>query len=281
MEAHGQIPTFSLFGETKQFPDLVHCERFSARAPITDWRITAHRHAQMVQLFVIHDGFVQALVDGQAIALEDRCFLFVPAQTVHQFDFKPGTEGVVISIVQNLVGMVAPHTTELALALSAPLSGTLHQPLRAQTDLLAQLSIMPTRFRTQKLVGIAHSVLATVAECANRTGLNAHASAKFEALNLMIAEHLSDGWGASDYASALSVSTGHLSRICRDVVGIGATAFIAQKMNQEACRMLVFTQLTVSEIGYRLAYSDPSYFSKRFKAVQGVTPSEYRAQFRS
>ncbi|WP_239017514.1 AraC family transcriptional regulator [Paenirhodobacter huangdaonensis] len=35
----------------------------------------------------------------------------------------------------------------------------------------------------------------------------------------------------------------------------------------------------MAEIGYRLAFDDPAYFSRRFRAVRGLTPSDYRAQF--
>lgn len=103
--------------------------------------------------------------------------------------------------------------------------------------------------------------------------------ARLFALDDLISKHISEGWTASNFASALSVSTGHLSRLCRAATGMGATAYIEQHQIQEACRLLAFTQLPVSEIGYRLGFIDPSYFSKRFRAARGQTPSDYRALF--
>ena len=47
---------------------------------------------------------------------------------------------------------------------------------------------------------------------------------------------------------------------------------------EEACRLLAFTALPVSQVGYRLGYGDPSYFTRRFTRLQGQTPSAYRAR---
>lgn len=48
----------------------------------------------------------------------------------------------------------------------------------------------------------------------------------------------------------------------------------------EARRLLAFTLLPVAEIGYRLGFPDPAYFSRRFRAATGESPSVYRARFR-
>jgi AraC family transcriptional activator of pobA len=55
--------------------------------------------------------------------------------------------------------------------------------------------------------------------------------------------------------------------------------YIEAAMMAEARRLLAFTRLQVSEVGYRLGFSDPSYFSKRFKAKEGLTPLAYKARF--
>jgi len=60
---------------------------------------------------------------------------------------------------------------------------------------------------------------------------------------------------------------------------LSASAYIEAHIIQEACRLLAFTQLSVAEVGYRLGFADPSYFSRRFRAVQQETPSVYRQRF--
>ena len=275
------IPVFTLFGETEHFPDVIHCERVSARAPTHGWTIPAHRHAQMAQLFVITRGRVVARVDGMDAILTDAQFLFIPAQAAHQFTFDPQTEGWVFSLPLAVVTSIGPASREMTLALSRPLIGQTGPQLALMSDLLAEVSAGTGTFRAQAAVGLAHALMALIAEEAQAPARTTRppSRTRLAALDQLIGHHLADGWTAASYAAALSITTGHLSRLCRGASGMGASTYIEHAAMAEACRLLAFTQIPVSEIGYRLGYDDPSYFSKRFRKVRKQAPSEYRAQF--
>lgn len=275
------IPRFALYGEADPFPDVIHYETISARAPVHDWRIAPHRHSHLAQLFMIEDGAAHAVTDGDAHHLTTSDILFVSTSCVHEFTFRPMTSGAVFSFPSALVGALGPSRADIATALARPFATRATGRLRAAAALLRDTAQGDGPFRVQQLVALAHSVLAIVAESQART-LKADmtpGARKLVALNEMIAARMSRGWQASDYASALSISTGHLSRLCRAATGMGASAYIERRIMEEACRNLAFTSLPISEIGYRLGYSDPSHFSKRFRAAQGKTPSDYRAGF--
>lgn len=51
--------------------------------------------------------------------------------------------------------------------------------------------------------------------------------------------------------------------------------FIRLKM-QKACRLLDTSTAHIDEIGARLGYDDPYYFSRAFKKIQGCSPRQYR-----
>lgn len=281
MSAENTIPAFGLYGERDPFPDVIHFEDFSARAPVHGWRILPHRHSQMSQLFLVDSGWIDATTDGEERHITPDHFLYIPEHCVHDFVFRPGTSGGIFSFPISVVGSVAPDTHSILSALSKPLTGPLCPRLRQMTDLLRDMTLDATPFRAQQVVGLAHSVLAKLAEAHQPLpeGASGRKSARLFELNDLITRHVADGWTASAYADALSISTGHLSRLCRHATGLGATAYIEEKVMQEACRLLAFTQLPISEVGYRLGFLDPSYFSKRFRNAQGQTPSDYRAMF--
>lgn len=275
------IPTFTLYGETDYFPDVVHSERFSARAPIHGWHIAAHRHANMSQLFLIDDGQMDARVDGIEMTLTEMSFLFIPANTVHEFTFQPDTSGQVISLPLNVLHSIGPASQDVFAALANPVFGPISTTLHTLANALGETTTGKTKFRAQRAVGLAHSVLSLVAEARidaapSMRSSNAEYMHEFDRL---MKKNMTGSWTASDYAGALAISTGHLSRLCRAATGMGTTAYIEQSTMEEACRMLAFTQLSISEIGYRLGFADPSYFSKRFRLVRDQTPSDYRTQF--
>ncbi len=275
------IPIYTLYGETDRFPDVVHTERFSARAPIHDWSISAHRHQHLVQLFLVAQGSIDAIADGHSFHLKAEEYLFVPASCVHQFEFGPDTSGQVISVPLTVTTSFGPATEDLQAALSSVFKGPIDSGLESLAVSLETATRSQGAFRAQRMVGLAQSLLAIIAESQLMAteSEGPRPDARLRCLNDLIAEHQSKGWGASEYANALAITTGHLSRLCREATGMGAMAYVENRIMAEACRLLAFTQLPISNIGYRLGYADPSYFSKRFQKSQKCAPSAYRAQF--
>ena len=283
MTTQTPIPAFGLFGEADSFPDLIHFEDFSVRAPVHNWRIIPHRHGQMSQLFLVESGWIDATTDSRKQKVERGNFLYVPENCVHEFIFEPGSQGGIFSFPISVIRSIAPASDQVQAALSRPFGGEVTDHLAQVTDLLRDVAQAASPHRTQQVLGLAHTVLSALAEQrpAQSRDETGPASTRLMELDSLIAAHRSEGWTASDYASALAISTGHLSRLCRQATGTGAAGYIEQRTMDEACRLLAFTQLPVSQIGYRLGYNDPSYFSKRFRVTRGATPTDYRARFTS
>ena len=80
-----------------------------------------------------------------------------------------------------------------------------------------------------------------------------------------------------DFAELLKISPSHLSETVKSITGRTSTDLINDRIIIEIKRMLIQTELSISEIGYKLNFSDQSYFSKYFKKLTGVTPQHFRA----
>ena len=274
------IPELDLYGEPGTLPDAVHCEDFVARAPISDWRIEAHRHRHITQLMVLFEGAVDARVDRRRFTMTAGDFLFIPDNSAHDLSIQPGSDGMVLSVLSSALNTAAPYPEALRQTLSHPGHGQMTDTLAQTVQVIRASFAKASAFEPLILITLAQAVLAQVAEVLqpNQSNVSSPGSERLRALDGLIHSHLADGWSASDYARALNISTGHLSRMCRAASGIGAAAYIEQKRIMEACRLLAFTALPMAEIGYRLGYSDPSYFSKRFRSIRGITPSGYRSK---
>jgi AraC-like DNA-binding protein len=61
-------------------------------------------------------------------------------------------------------------------------------------------------------------------------------------------------------------------------LGLSAGELIRNRTLLEAKRLLTNPQLSISDISFRLNFSDNSYFTKFFKKTEGVTPEEFRKQ---
>jgi AraC family transcriptional activator of pobA len=282
MKQDPDIPDFALFGETGVFPDLVHCEEFSARAPVHNWRISAHRHAHMAQLFVVESGRIEAQIEGEKTDVNPLEFLYIPPNMVHQFTFEPESTGLVVSITNAIFETQPIGNDTMTATLANWRVGRLPDYAHSLVNLIVTAWAKDGPFRAQRVMGLTQALLGFVAEAADDAAYPGRQSHPILLrLDALVAERRVANWSPADFAKALSVSTGHLSRICRAATGRGASAYIERKRIQAACRMLAFTQFPISEIGYQLGYGDPSYFSKRFRLVAQSSPTEYRARFAS
>lgn len=78
------------------------------------------------------------------------------------------------------------------------------------------------------------------------------------------------------YADKLFVTTGHLTKVLKDVAGKTAGELIDDAVIMEARILLANPSLTISQIADELQFSDQSFFGKFFKKKIGASPSEYR-----
>ena len=77
-------------------------------------------------------------------------------------------------------------------------------------------------------------------------------------------------------SETLGLSRGHLHRKIKELTGTAPVEFLRTYRLNKATQLLRQNAYTVSDVAYRTGFSSPAYFSKCFKAVYGVTPTEYQ-----
>ncbi|MFZ0282672.1 MAG: AraC family transcriptional regulator [Bacteroidales bacterium] len=80
----------------------------------------------------------------------------------------------------------------------------------------------------------------------------------------------------SFYTSAFNVSEKQLNERCNKNFNCGLKTILRDRLMQEARKLLLSSELSVSEISYKLNFDDNSYFNKVFKKQTGITPKRFR-----
>lgn len=81
----------------------------------------------------------------------------------------------------------------------------------------------------------------------------------------------------SDYISEkLHYDYTYLSNIFSEVKGITIQQFIIIHKIEKVKELLLYDELNLTEISYRLNYSSVSHLSNQFKKITGLTPSFYK-----
>lgn len=78
------------------------------------------------------------------------------------------------------------------------------------------------------------------------------------------------------YSDALCITPNYLNEIVKRSLEISPKCFIKNKIIEEAKKLLSYTDLSVSEISYKLNYDNNSYFTRVFRKETKQTPLEYR-----
>ncbi len=88
--------------------------------------------------------------------------------------------------------------------------------------------------------------------------------------------HLDEPLQVATLAARASISPSHFFALFKRQVGCAPIDYFIRLRMQQACRLLDETTLSVKEVAATLGYDDPFYFSRLFKSVNQVAPSEYR-----
>lgn len=83
------------------------------------------------------------------------------------------------------------------------------------------------------------------------------------------------------YAGQLCITPNYLNKIARLSLGVTTKQYICQRLFEEAKRLLVYTDLSITEIATELHFSTLSYFVRLFRKHIGMTPLQYRENARS
>ena len=81
----------------------------------------------------------------------------------------------------------------------------------------------------------------------------------------------------SDYISEkLKYDYTYLSNLFSEVKGITIQQFIIIHKIERVKELLLYDELNLTEISYRMQYSSVAHLSNQFKKITGLTPSEFR-----
>jgi AraC family transcriptional regulator of arabinose operon len=82
----------------------------------------------------------------------------------------------------------------------------------------------------------------------------------------------------NDIAKYIGINRSYLTNIFKKKMNVSPQEYLLQYRLQQGCKLLLETHLSIQEVSRKIGYENPLTFSKMFKSVYGVSPSQYRAQ---
>ena len=285
------IPVYSLFGQSAGLvePRFCHVERVGDRWKLHSGQVEEHSHPHLHQMTLWVAGTGHYVADDTITHIVPPTFCWMPAGVVHGFRVTGGSDAVVLSMsddfareqLSHLAGLAGnrlfqdPFVLPLDSAATAWLTSLFARMEReygsqqaGQVECIGALA----RLALTETLRIKHGGEEGVAAGGN---IEPSLLVRFMAL---VEARLGQRPGVEDLARELGSTPYLLNRACQTGLGMRASEVVRVRHMQEAKRLLLFTALSISEIGAITGYPDPAHFTRSFRALTGQSPREWRDQ---
>ena len=92
-------------------------------------------------------------------------------------------------------------------------------------------------------------------------------------------KHYTEKVSLDALADQFFISKFYLTRVFKEQFGVSINTYVLNLRITKAKQMLRFTDKKLEDIGYQCGLGAPHYFSRIFKQVEGITPSEFREKW--
>jgi len=122
---------------------------------------------------------------------------------------------------------------------------------------------------------LAHAFMLMAAE--RRLRASASAADAVETIIDYLRLHPTSRLSGGELASRVGLSESYLSALFRQSTGMGILQYQTRRRMSLARQLLDTTDLPINLVAIESGYDDPLYFSRQFRHIQGMSPTDYRA----
>ena len=247
-----------------------------------------HRH-DFFEVLYLSDGSGYHVIDGNKYKIQPPCVFFMSPGQAHKIEFSNDIDGYIYIFTREFYLINQSNQNRL---IEFPFFFTIRQDnppllLKEKKDIRfleslfnkAVMEISHEKYSIELLRSILDLTLTFCATLykSEEIRLNkgkGHVMVKkfFQLLEENYHKNLS----VNEYADMLAVTPNHLTQTVNRLTGKPSSQIVKSKLVLEIKRLLVHTNLTVTEIAIALNFSDQSYFAKFFKRETGESPLQYR-----
>ncbi|MES2535947.1 MAG: helix-turn-helix domain-containing protein [Pseudomonadota bacterium] len=254
-----------------------------------NWDIHPHRHHDLHQVVLVTHGGGKVEMDEKLLTLRAPVLISIPPSMVHGFQWEPDSLGLILTVAENFKDDLIRVSGDAAIrvALAEPVVLASHQTRLDCARVVAAFENIAEELigeRIGRTMTISGNLLIIFSEIVRLKQLNLHnlqpANEKgadiYHRFKELIELHFREHWPVASYAAALAVVERSLRRLTMKFANQSPIQIIHRRLLLEAKRNLLYTDMTIAEVGYAIGFEDPSYFTRFFVDHTGQTPLLFR-----
>ncbi|MGH1335307.1 MAG: AraC family transcriptional regulator [Aureispira sp.] len=249
---------------------------------------TPHRHAYYT-ILIIDKAQGEHLVDFKAYILGERQIYFIYPGQVHQLVATALPQGqaltfscdfllhnnIPVDFIENL-HLFHSYGQQPALELTA-------QQWEKVQRYLKEIQQVFQEHQPYKMVAIGALLKLFLIYCHQYVFLEETPSSQqatgqilLKRFKELVEQHYKTWHSSAAYAKTLQITSDHLNRSIKSLLGKTPKAYLQERLTIAAKRLLYFSELSNKEIGYELGFSEPANFSAFFKRNTKLSPTQFR-----
>lgn len=285
------IKNIVIYGEEIQIfdPYFVFIEKLEWDKAKHNGFVLPHLHSNLYQIIIMQSGTIELLYNDNTVRLNERSLVLIPEYCVHSFKFIAQTTGWSLSFSQLIFEKLMEHIPSL-LSLTDKIVHLNNQADSAQFQFLLQLCKIlhsEVQSNTKESILMKSSLIDSVLILTERLIKESFKEKRYqpdESIELQyvykfkrsLRSKISMSKKLIDYALELNISPTHLNRVCKKVTGDSASKVMQETVIMESKKLLLYTNLNISEIAFKLHFKSTSHFSKYFKKYAGINPKKFK-----
>lgn len=282
------IPAFYLYGEPlrRVAEGFVHVESLDDRSRPSEWTIRPHVHRDLNHIILIAEGGGSMQAEGETVEFAAPCLLLIPAGVVHGFTWHRESRGWVTTIAEIYLSHLVERDPDLAplfrSASAVALPPHEHTLVEQRIEQLAQELGWSGRGQRAAVESLLLGLMVSALRSATFSAMGSARSGRQAILVARLRDRIEQRFrmreSVGDHARALGVSESALRQACARIAAAAPAAMLDERTVLESCRLLLYSNLSVTEIAYAVGLEDPAYFSRFFTRRAGQSPRAYRAE---
>ncbi|TGL58397.1 helix-turn-helix domain-containing protein [Leptospira sarikeiensis] len=242
---------------------------------------SSHRHSYFAVFYFV-EGKGTHKIDFQNFEIEKNSLFFLKPGQVHSWKFKKKPKGFALKIHPEFYSKLNEKNTSLR---SFPYfgfdSGLSKIHPEKFSKLRSDFSRLVEEFKENAdpkiLFYISGLILLQIQkEYETSAALLIRKNRPVSEFQSLLEKYFIKERGTSFYARRLGLASNTLNRICQNSLGISAKSVIHDRLLLECKRLLLHSDLNITQISSELGFTDNAYFSRYFKKQSGVSPEQFR-----
>lgn len=254
-------------------------ELYSASSPQRrHLQCAAHLHREL-ELVLYRSGKTLATSDsGHYLLTPGDLFLTFPNQ-IHSYETLEHEVYSIMIVKPELIPELSDEF-DLSVPTSAVISGGAFEPrITALFDTIQSIDAQPKEavaYRREKLHGYLLALFSEILSRMTLIGLPQEDSGALRSIIFYCTRHYADDLSLSELSDKLELNRYYISHLFSQKLGMRFNDYINSLRISEACRLLLHSDDSITDICFRTGFSTLRTFNRAFLKHVGKTPSEYR-----